>query len=186
MRLLKQALTVLGTVVVVAIIAALVVPKTAHAIVATAVQVVNTAATPVPVSSDGRNVVRLNFIGQSFSSFSENGVMNDANTLMPYTVPAGKRLVIDSVSVWALPPTGQRVFASFNNGLTTTFIPVFFQEAFFGAGSDVLQNAIEVRDYVEPGGQYFWQIQRSDITGFMNFEFQAVGHLVDCTNGGGC
>jgi hypothetical protein len=51
MRLLKQAMAVLGTVVVIAAVVALVTPKTAHAIVATAVQVVNTSANPVPVAS---------------------------------------------------------------------------------------------------------------------------------------
>ena|ERR1700730_5425391 len=55
MKLLKQAMGVLGTVVMIAMIAALVAPKTAHALVATLVQVVNTSASPVPTSEVGRS-----------------------------------------------------------------------------------------------------------------------------------
>jgi hypothetical protein len=51
MRLLKQAMAVLGTVVVIAAIAALVTPKMAHAIIATAVQVVNGPGNPVPITT---------------------------------------------------------------------------------------------------------------------------------------
>lgn len=48
MRLLNRALAVLGTVVVIAVIAALVTPKAVHALVSTFVTVVNTPAQPVP------------------------------------------------------------------------------------------------------------------------------------------
>ena len=47
MKLLKQAMGVLGTVVVITLIVALAVPKTAHALVATLVQVVNPPSQPV-------------------------------------------------------------------------------------------------------------------------------------------
>lgn len=49
MKLLKQALAVLGSVVVIALIAALVTPKTAQAVVAALVEVANTPDNPVPV-----------------------------------------------------------------------------------------------------------------------------------------
>jgi hypothetical protein len=56
MKLLKQALAVLGTVVVIAVLVALVTPKTAQAIVATAVYVMNTpnvnvVNTPLPITN---------------------------------------------------------------------------------------------------------------------------------------
>jgi hypothetical protein len=53
MRLLKQALAVFGTVMLVAMMVALVTPKTAHAIIATAVNAVNTAANPVATVVSG-------------------------------------------------------------------------------------------------------------------------------------
>jgi hypothetical protein len=49
MKLLKQAMAVLGTVVVIAALVAVVTPKAVHAVVATFVQVVNTPSQPVPI-----------------------------------------------------------------------------------------------------------------------------------------
>jgi hypothetical protein len=185
MKLLKQAMAVLGTVVVIAAVVALVTPKTAHAIVATAVQVVNTAASPIPVDSDGRNVVHLSYYetmpaGTTYSA----GTSGFGNPLSGYIVPAGKRLVIDSVSIFAYPPVGQNVFAYFWNGQNYTGLPAISQGTF--SVYDYFQNAIPVRDYVEPGGQYSVTMSRSDGLGTMAWDAHAVGHLVDCTNGGGC
>lgn len=91
MRLLKQALAVLGTVVVIAVIAAVVTPKTAHAIVATAVQVVNTTSQPVPMlAADALNA----FDVRGTCSFSVTG----CEVIPIYSVPAGKIAVIEMVS----------------------------------------------------------------------------------------
>lgn len=49
MRLLKQAVTVLGSVVVIAVLVVLVTPKTAHAL-ATALRVTSSASSPVPAT----------------------------------------------------------------------------------------------------------------------------------------
>jgi hypothetical protein len=158
-------------------------PRTAHALVATLVQVANTPAQSVPTwrtDNDGRSVVRLSY-GENMAdgtAFSQN------NALSNYTVPTGSRLVIDSVSLFAYPPTGQKVFAYFFNGSTYTGIPVLFQGTF--GPQDYFQNAISVRDYIEPGGQYTVTMGRSNSSGTMYWDVQAVGHLVNCTNGGGC
>ena len=158
-------------------------PRTAHALVATLVQVVNTPTQSVPTwrtDNDGRNVVRLAY-GEDMPS----GTLNSfSNPLSSYTVPTGSRLVIDSVSLFAYPPTGQKVFAFFYNGVTYTSIPAIPQGTF--GLSDYFQNAIPVRDYIEPGKQYQVTMIRSDSTGTMFWDVHAVGHLVDCTNGGGC
>ena len=53
MRLLKQALAILGSVVVVAMVVALSAPKAVHAVVAAAVNVMNTSANPVPTYDAG-------------------------------------------------------------------------------------------------------------------------------------
>jgi hypothetical protein len=116
MRMLKQALTVLGAVVVVAMIVALVTPKAVHAIVATAVNVVNTSANPVPtVATDDRakTAVSLSLGGgpggdtipfPDGQTFLEP-TFQDVNG--PYTVPPGKRLVIDSIYGGVALPAGQ-------------------------------------------------------------------------------
>jgi hypothetical protein len=95
MKLLKQAMAGLGTVVVIAVIAALVTPKTAHAIVATAVNVVNPSATPVPTSN----------VGPTNEPFYVRLCTNCADVPSSFTVPTmttdGKtvtRLAIEHVS----------------------------------------------------------------------------------------
>jgi hypothetical protein len=56
-----------------------------------------------------------------------------------------------------------------------------------GSASDwVHTNSIRTRDYVEPGQWYIVEISRSLSGGTMDWQANAVGHLVDCTNGGGC
>ena len=183
MKLLKQAMGVFGTVVVITLLVASAVPKTAHALVATLVQVVNTPTQSVPTwrtDNDGRNVVQLVY-GETMLSGTSSSVNQP---LSGYTVPFGSRLVIDSVSVFAYPPAGQKVFAFLFNGSTYTGVPAILQGTF--GSSDYFQNAIPVRGYVDPGQQYKVTMVRSDSTGSMFWDVQAVGHLVDCTNGGGC
>jgi hypothetical protein len=81
MKLLKQALAVLGTVVVIAVLVALVTPKTAHAVIATAVQVVNTSAQAVPVKdvdAPGRNVFQLELF-PGLNGFTVPTTVNNQN-----------------------------------------------------------------------------------------------------------
>jgi hypothetical protein len=163
MRLLKQALTVLGTVVVIAIIAALVTPQTAHAIIATAVQVVNTSANPVPVVSGdnpARQAVALTvnlFIpdGQIAGSLS----FSDSNG--PYTVPAGTRLVIDSLSAVDNLPAGQKPLlfqvhtsnTNPNGGFTGGYFNPALQFVTSGSGIDSYETAQNFRAYADGGSQ---------------------------------
>jgi hypothetical protein len=189
MKLLKQAMAVLGTVVVIAVLVALVTPKTAHAIVATMVQVVNTAAQPVPTwgtDNDGRSAVRLSYYETMAAgdTFSNGKPLFDATTSAAFTVPAGKRLVVDSLSLFAYPISGQNVFVYLWNGHSYTALPAIGQGTFFGF--DYFQNAIQVRDYVDAGGQYLVTMTRNGATGAMVWDVHAAGHLVDCTSGGGC
>jgi hypothetical protein len=105
MKLLKQALAVLGAVVVIAAIAALVTPKTAHALVATMVEVVNTAekpATTEDISKAASQIVEL-FCTNSETTpctvvKSNEGPGAGGPT---FTVPAGQNFVITSVDIFA-------------------------------------------------------------------------------------
>ena len=102
MRLLKQALAVLATAVVIAMFVALVTPKTAHALAATMVQVVNTSASPVP-SVDVNTPAEEPFqtiLCKSAGSFSGD-CSTPENFAVPSTTTDGltvKRLVIENVS----------------------------------------------------------------------------------------
>lgn len=124
MRLLKQAMAVLGTVVVIAMMAALVAPKPVHGLVATMVQVVNTSTNPVPVTGtvglSGTPTVNVSNVPLVTEEL-QNPAASPAFTLLscsygsgsncvsgvftvPSDVPVGaltvpvKRLVIDFVS----------------------------------------------------------------------------------------
>lgn len=97
MKLLKQALAVLGTVVVVAVIVALVTPKTAHALIATAVQVVNTVSNPALISNtDGPG--RIPYQSSTFC-VSTGPVNGGFGCIFTYpVVPTGHRVVIQHIS----------------------------------------------------------------------------------------
>src|SRR5271154_1410262 len=103
MRLFKQALAVLGSIVVVAIIMAFVAPKAVHAVVAAAVQVMNTSANPVPTYDSGtRFQADVCFISGAVSTASAFcGPNNSASFGVPLVTSAGatvKRLVVEDVS----------------------------------------------------------------------------------------
>lgn len=97
MRLLKQAVAVLGTVVLVAMTVALLTPKTAHALVAAMVQVVNTPSQPVPtLAADPLT----SFVASNTCPFGDppDRVRDGCDIVPLYTVPAGKTAVIESAS----------------------------------------------------------------------------------------
>src|SRR5512140_2937905 len=78
-------------------------PRVAHALTATLVQVVNTNANPAVVTNAdtrGRNVVRLTYFGNipGGAQNVDHVPLNDASTSAEYTVPTGKRLVVDGIS----------------------------------------------------------------------------------------
>lgn len=105
MKLLKQVLAVLGTVVVIALLVVLVTPKTAHAIVATFVQVVNTPSQPVPtLEADAQTA----FVVLNTCNFGDAPDFNltECEIIPLYTVPAGKTAVIESFSADCQTPPG--------------------------------------------------------------------------------
>lgn len=102
MRLLKQAMAVLGTVVVIALLVALVTPKTAHAIIATAVQVVNTSANPAATLDNSKaasQIVELVCLVASAEQTTSCEQETAANEFSGFMVPAGQTLIITSVDI---------------------------------------------------------------------------------------
>jgi hypothetical protein len=96
MRLLRQAMAVLGSVVVIAVIVALVTPKTAHAIVATAVQVVNPLSQPVPMLATD---ALTSFVTVEQCEFGSDAFQPNSCFLPNiYTVPQGKVAVLESLT----------------------------------------------------------------------------------------
>jgi hypothetical protein len=183
-RILNQAMAVLGTVVVIAVIAALVTPKTAHAIVATAVNVVNPSASPVPTSN----------VGPSNEPFFTQTCISHTNSIYCAGVPAffmvpsntvdGKtvtRLVIEHVSgicfsngsgvystqLEQVTPTSSQNLANGYNIPNLQFGPGPI--APLAAANDVFTNTQSfsqpMRFYADPGGVVSYQYQvAGDVT----------------------
>jgi len=103
MRLLKQALAVLGAIAVVAITLALVAPKTVHAVAAALVEVINTSANPVPTYDSGTRFETDVCLATGPISTALNSC--GSNTSRTFVVPsvtsggaAVKRLIVDNVA----------------------------------------------------------------------------------------
>jgi hypothetical protein len=109
----------------------------------------------VPVSdasNPGRSFVRLNLTVQTGgpNGTGNYGNMQDVKAAFgdgPYTVPAGRVLVIESVSVYCLVVTGQRIIAS----IDIYSFPLTLVGSFAGP-VDLLETAVQIRMYV-PAGQ---------------------------------
>lgn len=152
MRMLKQAVGVLGTLVVVIVIAALVSPKTAHAIIATAVQVVNTSANSVPTSDAGaaHEPFEFKMISTHIASFTTPSTTADGRAV--------QRLVIEEVTAHcsglSSPAAGIRVSAGrfsqagadLSGGVPEHYFPFPNNPE---SGEQIL--AQQTRIYVDPG-----------------------------------
>jgi hypothetical protein len=135
----------------------LVVPKTAHAVIATLVQVVNTSANPVTtqvVNNPARQAVVLTALvivgdGQTMSEGTFQAVSGE-----DYVVPAGMRLVIESTSGIIVLPTGQKLFrfgsyVSVNQVQGTIYaVPTFVTSA---DGNDFYEWLTQATTYTDPG-----------------------------------
>jgi hypothetical protein len=94
MDVLRRVVMAVGGISVIALVAGLAAPKAVHAIVATAVQVVNTATSPALTSSvddPGRTAYQSTLTGECFSGC----------TFQFPTIPAGHRVVIQHISGFA-------------------------------------------------------------------------------------
>jgi hypothetical protein len=104
MRLLKPALAALGSLVVVAIVMALVAPKAVHAVVAAAVEVMNTSANPAATYDSGGTRFQADVCytnGPVSVASGYCGGVNSATFVVPTLTAAGatvKRLLVDNVS----------------------------------------------------------------------------------------
>jgi len=103
MKILKRSLTLLGGIVALAAIAALVAPKTVHAVVAAAVQVMNTSTNPAAIYDSGGTRFQADVCytnGPVSVASGYCGLVNSASFVVPTTTVAGltvKRLLVDNV-----------------------------------------------------------------------------------------
>lgn len=130
MKRLKQAMALLGSVVVIAVIAALMTPRAVRATVATLVQVVNTSANPVSmVAPTSMGVPTANLLtlvcrapgGDVCSGFYQ---LNSNGTLAstPYVLPSGDTFVITDIE-WSQTGCNPSQPCLFSIGVSNTGTP---------------------------------------------------------------
>ena len=140
----------------------------------TSVNVVNT-----PGVRDADNPARQPFQAELFLT----GISGSAGFLQVGQVPAGKRLVIENISVSGVTPTGQRVFV----GLITTlgdFIArhplLVHAQGTNETGEAEFVISQQVRLYADPGSNLTFYVKRSSTTGQAVFFYATIsGYLVD-------
>jgi hypothetical protein len=105
-------------------------------------------------------------------------------TKISYTVPAGRRLVLEYAAAEARGPSGDRLFVDVNDGCPCdpsnppiAFLPLEFQGDFFG--EDRYTASAAIRAYVEGGHKVFVEVGQaaSDVTA--TFRWTLSGYLVD-------
>ena len=117
---------------------------------------------------------RLPFSDFVTSSISQGGNTGTANVI---TVPNGQRLVIDTVSVRAALPAGQRPAEAY----VQTAEGIFFIPLSFGgflANRDSWSGSEYVQIYVDPGTLMRVQWYRDGSSGIAFAEFGISGHFV--------
>jgi hypothetical protein len=153
MRLLKQAVGVLGTVVVMVVIATVVMPKTTHAIVSTLVTVVNTSANPVPTFP----TEALNHFNVTSGCSFAGSFACDVNPI--YNVPVGKTAVVEYVSGFCNTEAGTGIAL-----LRLDTVPDN-TSGFFVAGPSISLNGtnnINITSWRRARGSTFRQTRRSN------------------------
>jgi hypothetical protein len=170
MKTAKQFLVVSAAFIVAVVTFSVVAPKAAHAVIATLVQVTNTASNPVPADIDNsaRHVVRLKLNGNG-TTF--NAALLDSSNSQPFVVPAGKRFVLEQVTLFSNQAVGQLAESYiFADGWIT--LPIVDQLPGQGVAS------ILTRGYVDAGHGVEFYIQGTGPS--LNWTVAANGYLIDC------
>ena len=202
----KRVFPVFG-VSVLAVALLLAIPLTSNAVPSDKdVRVINTTAEPVPTAAQGTttisgnvavtNTPTVNLGGGSISinNFNDgqqpfqaaaNGTQNGTNvsTISVANVPAGKRLVIEFISVSAQVPPGQHLELAqvlTNHGSGGVFHDLLIHEQPDAVIGDALFRAVhDLRLYANGGTQIQLLVRRSSGVGLATFGVSISGYLVD-------
>jgi len=139
------------------------------------VRVVNTTSEPVPT---------LDLTNPAFQPFRENRNVSLApgeifKTSTAITVPAGKRLVVEHVSLIGGLPPGQLLDVSVNIGNTIVHKVLVTEQGVFVPQQVTFGSSSPIRVYVSPGEELTLTALRSEATGEGFATFFLTGHFVD-------
>ena len=187
MNLGRKTATTLGGIFFAVLLIAALAPKATHAVAAALVQITNTAANPVPnrdVDNGPRQAVTL----QALASTSvENIVFEEQNgNGTAYTVPAGKRLVIEFISGSFTTPAGAHLANAFIFGNTSSgqYADYLSPNLVTAGNFNVYQLAQPMWAYYDEGTAIRIAVTLTSGSFATSGIFTLRGYLVDCT--GGC
>jgi hypothetical protein len=194
MKSAKNFLMVAGAFTLAVTIFATLAPKTAHAFVATLVQVTNTSANPVQAQAvDAMSLHPV--VLQTSTQFAQGqslAIANLGNVSGDFAVPPGKRFIVDSVSVLASVPAGQAlVYGALDtaqlvdNGSHLSFGDFYFNVPPTSSSNGAQWFAVtqKVFAYSDAGSRVAMFVERNANVGSGTLFFTVSGYLLDCPNG---
>ncbi|MGB7068150.1 MAG: hypothetical protein WBD22_01530 [Pyrinomonadaceae bacterium] len=136
------------------------------------------SSTADPVWVRDVNDARQPYLSQTFADFAAGSPTASGNFS---TVPPGKRLVVEHVSVYGGIPAGQKLFALITRENNTNHAVVLHPQANFPAfgGSDQFVASEEMKLYFDAGATPGAFANRNSTTGGGNLIFAISGYLVD-------
>lgn len=140
--------------------------------------VANTADEPVP-TRDVDNPAREPF--QRFLVEQLNDGEFSAGDRVSFSVPAGKRLVIEYVSLLSVVPTGQKLrvkIDAFAGGHGSHQLTLSGEGSFQGGRDDYKASHL-TRIYADPGTDVFIRVARNSTSGIAGINASVSGYLVD-------
>jgi hypothetical protein len=175
----RKSVSTLGGIFLAALLIAALAPKATRSIAVALVQVANTPSDPVPNRDvDDRDRADIGYAACNVRSSSGLGIVSNDSC---FTVPAGRRFVIDQVDGLCTTGSGNAVgFAtlSFTTGglATTAYLVLTPQAPLFGAVEYTLNQPVH---YVaDPGSTLGIGAETSDLTGDTFCTFNFSGHFV--------
>ena len=146
------------------------------------VAITNTLTSPVLTRDvDGPATEPFNYFG-NMGQFSSGYAFANAGAPAAFTVPSGKRLVIEFVSAFAQIPGGQKiVFGRIDTTGQSIYLTMTHTGSYLQAGQTVegFVSTQRIFAVLEPGTQVFPTAFRDSGTGDGIFQIQIAGHYVN-------
>lgn len=180
MNYLRKVPSALGGIFLAALLIAALAPKATRAIAAALVQVVNTPANPVVTTDSLGTATLLQLECQATSAFGSTGNFESVCvTVGSFTVPDGKRAIVENVDGNCFAPVGATIAAVqlfVTPPLVAHSLPLLFQGSAFG--SNHYAYNFPFRLYADPGQQFVLNILTNDATGSSSCTALITGRLV--------